>query len=243
MDRSTEAGPGHDLRGRKGLRAWLNRVNARRREVGFRYTVRLIWLRLVPKWLFQFDHYYIYSLDLQAWNRRDRAFAEARWARPDDAEELLRIGMRPDQVNDLTNARYRAGVIEHEGRIVAYNWCYTGTKAPWPWIRLSLGPGDVWSFRGWTVAEHRGRGLFPRVKGFMAQSYKDQGFTRMVSTIEVPNRNQQKANASLGGRPIGRLFMLRLLGLTLVGLNGRFRLGWWSAERPFTVAFDLIGDT
>jgi len=228
---------------RTSVSAWLDRVRARRREVGNRYTIKLVWLRLVPLSLFHFEHYFIYGLDLRAWKGGDGGVEAARWARPGDTNELLRIGMQPDQVKDLTDVRYRAGVIEREGRIVAYNWCHTGTTAPWPWMRFSLGPGDVWSFRGWTEPALRGHGLFPQVKGFMAQAYKDQGFVRMVSMIEALNRNQQKANASLGGRPIGRLFMLRFLRLTLVGMDGRFRFGWWSAKRPFTLAFDRIGNT
>ncbi len=172
---------------------------------------------------------------------RDGEFGEVRWAQPDDSERLLRIGVGVHLAKNLHDESCRAAIIEREGRIVAYNWCHTGTAAPWSWMRLSLGPGDVWSFLGWTAPELRGQGLFPRVKGFMAQSYKDQGFTRMVSMIDVLNGNQKKANARLGGRPIGRLFTLRVLRLTLVRLNGTLRVGWWSATQPFTLAFDCVG--
>ena len=241
-------GRANDWAGQLGLRLWLGRLSegvrqlrSKRREVGFGYTVKLVWLWLVPRSLFGFDHYHIYGLDLRGWTGCDGDFGEVRWARLDDFEGFLRTGMGPDQTKELSEESYRAAVIEREGRIVAYNWCHTGTDTPWPWMRLSLGPGDVWSFRGWTAPELRGQGLFPRVKGFMARSYTDQGFTRMVSMIEALNRNQQKANAHLGGRPIGRLFTLRILRLTLVRFNGTLRVGWWSATHPFILAIDCVG--
>lgn len=217
-----------------------NRSWNRYREIGPLYALQRIWSRLVPRWLLGAEDALIFRLDLSPLQDREKDFEEVRWATEQDSEALAAFGSNPEELYDRLQRHARAGIIERQGRVVAWNWCESGGHDQYDWLRFILGEEDIWSFDGWVAPEFRGKGLFPKVKGFMAAEYAQAGYTRMFSWIDTLNHNQQRANAQIGGRPVGRIMAVRILGLSVVRLGTSTRIGFWNVRKRLQIDVDHL---
>ena len=182
----------------------------------------------------------IFRLDLSPLEDRERNFEEVRWATEEDAEALAAFGSNPRELYGRLHRHARAGIVERRGGVVAWNWCESGSHNQYDWLHFLLGEEDVWSFDGWVAPEFRGKGLFPKVKGFMAAEYAQAGYTRMYSWIDTLNHNQQRANAKIGGRPVGRIISFRILGLSVVRLGSSIRIGFWNDRKRLQIDVDRL---
>ena len=211
-------------------KAW-HRLRDKTREIGPLYTLRRALWRVIPRSLFTIENVVICEVPLEPLARANEDISGARWGAITDLDALATFGSTTRELNARFARGARPGIVEHGGRVVAWNWSEPHLHDQYDWLRIHLTATDIWSFDGWVSPELRGQRLFPRIKAFMAINCVQDGHTRMLSWIDVLNRNQIHANESLGGHLVGHLFAVRCLGLTYLRLNGASRIGWWGFGR------------
>ena len=219
--------------------AW-HRFWRRYQEIGPSYTAQRLWSHFIPRWVASIESVLIFELDLRPWKNHQNSSGEVRWATPRDFEALVEFGSSPAELQDRLERGAQAGIIEREGRIVAWLWCETNSHNQHDWLCIRLTDGDVWSFDAWVAPELRGQGLGPRIKSFMAAEYAAAGYSRIISWTDSLNRNAQTLNRKIGARPIGRVFALRILRLTLARIGRSSNVGWWSANCRFQISVDRL---
>ena len=208
------------------------------REIGLLYTLQRALRRVIPRSLFAIEVVVVCEVPLEPMARAKEDIAGARWGTVADIDELASFGSSMRELNARFDRGARPGIVVRGGRVVAWNWSEPRVHDQYDWLRIHLPDADIWSFDGWVLPELRSQRLFPRIKAFMAVECLRDGHTHMVSWIDVLNRNQIRANQSLGGHLVGHLFAVRCLGLTFLRLNGVSRVGWWGFGRRLELGMD-----
>ena len=95
--------------------------------------------------------------------------------------------------------------------------------------------GGIWSEMIRVARDFRGQGLGPRLRAHVARHCARAGYARMIGFIDTTNRNSTRALGKVGFVPIGRIFFVRIFGLTLIHHGPTWRLGRWTADRPLEI--------
>ena len=207
---------------------WARLRDKVRRE-GLPYALQRLSRRLPPA-LFYANRFVVFALDLPL--AQQPAAEAVREAGPSDAAALAHEGRRRAEIQARFGGGARVWIEERDGRLVGHAWC-DPRSLPWDHcLRLTGAPGDIWSSDGWVAPDQRGKGCYTRVKGAAAQACAEAGYRRLIAAVDALNRNSVRANRAIGAEPVSRGFLLRLLGLCLVGHDGRIRIGIWTETKP-----------
>jgi len=192
-----------------------------RRRVGLRGVGFLVLQRVAPspwihpEWFVVLEH-----------DTRTAGAGEAdgmRWGTPADLPLLL-AGERDER---LLRERFERGdrvAIRGEGELVAYAWYRRGVYDE-QGILFPLGPGTVWGYDGWVAERHRRRGHYTGMLGAVSRALAAEGIDRVLLGIDHLNEASLGASHAGGRVPIGSVWMLRVLGLSL-------RREAWRGQRP-----------
>jgi len=206
------------------------------REEGLAHTVLLALDRALPRRLVEVVLVTIVEMDLAAppGDPADDADPSGiRWSTPADLEGLAIDGRDRGTIRARLERGARAALLEAGGRPVAFEWYQTERHASeiHDWLRVRLPPRCVFGFDAAVLPEFRGQGCIARVRSFARREYAGAGFERLLGGFFYLNRNALRASRKSGFGPLGRIFCLRLPGLTLIRLGGRPGTGLWRLNR------------
>ncbi len=212
--------------------------------IGPLYAAQTGLARALPQWLFHANVEVVHALELTDWADRQLEEGGLRWAEEADFDRLVAFGIEPAELRARLARGARVAILEQDGRIGAWNWFEAEGHDDYDWLRFTLSPGEIWGFNGRVAPDLRGRAAFARVRGFAARDLAREGNCRIVSNIDALNRSSLRARAKTGSVALGRFFWVRLLGVTLVVLNGRLRIGRWGPQRRLALATEIFrGET
>lgn len=188
----------------EGLRGLLVRFNERRRKY-FRFFTCYI---------------FVYDIDLSVPLPRARAPVEVRRLDPADrpaVEALARMYQEPatpEGVLRRLSDQEHCYVAYFEDRPVSYIW-----YAFRPWVReyyndtLKLAPDEIYVHDAYTVAELRGKNIYPLLKVYGAQDLaRERGAKRVLMYVRIQNKASLSASRRMGDKRAGRYVYLRLFG-------------------------------
>jgi ribosomal protein S18 acetylase RimI-like enzyme len=195
----------------------VRRLVRKIREVGLRYTARLVMRGLIPAPLFRLTRMVILEI------RPDRTAAPPvveeciRWAHLEDVPDLTALGHAPEVLRRRLDSGARACVFTDVDGILGYVWFHGPSHDEEDLaVRFALGAGEIWLFDAMVKAEHRGRGIYPRLLRQATLDLGEDGIQRILIAIESANRNSRRAHEAAAAKVIGTVCSLRILGFTFV---------------------------
>ncbi|MEM6329669.1 MAG: hypothetical protein AAF790_05410 [Planctomycetota bacterium] len=186
-------------------------------------------VRRLPPELLRLRPYTVYSIPA---TRFDGSIAlppatadeSIRWADPAEGHGLL-SGLA-DQANlaDWDAPTRRLAVTLHGPDPVACVWVaradYTEQELG---LRYRLDSADRWVYAAHVLSGARGRGVYGRLLGFVGGRLRAEGVSRLVLGVARGNSASLRAHDRWRPEPIGRVFALRSLGVTLCLASGQVR--------------------
>lgn len=215
----------------------FKRLRDKKAEVGLRYMLRiLIFDFVVPSWLFDTKDFILFVWEFDRAPPAEPGKPEIRLATGSDTALLCQFGRSQAEISNRLEEGASASILTREGKLLGYHWVKPG-----PWFKLSwlaflpAASKDIFSLDTRVHRSYRGRGLAGQMRHYAAANTQRQGYRRMYCTVDNDNRNSLRAAEKVGYHPIARLWFVRILGLTMILVDGRRRLGYWSARRPLTI--------
>jgi GNAT superfamily N-acetyltransferase len=217
----------------------VRRVVSKVREVGPMYTLQLFVEHHVPRWLFDIRVVYLCERCVA-----DGGFGSSdpdiRQAAPTEVDELIAGHPVITTMREKLGPGAQLWLLPGGDGVDAFMWLDTDVLKPSHWIRFELAPDDIAGVFLWVSPDRRGQGLGPRMNRHVANEVAEAGFRRIVSTVDVLNRNSLRADEKVGYRRIGRLFAMRVLGIGLVVGRRMVRFGVWSGARPLSLTVGAV---
>ena len=204
------------------------------RGMGLPYAAQRLLMR--PHSLFFINTFIIFELNLRNWMHDQNSEPYIRWATPEDLDLLTTRGHDPSLLRHRFERGARACIMERAGQLIGHAWLDPNDYTKDGCLLFMSSPEDVWSIDGWVAPEYRGQHLYNRIKGAAASECARRGYSRMLSCVDILNRNSIRTQHSMGSKSIGRVFIVRFLGFTLIGYRRSIRLGRWSNRRPLQLS-------
>jgi ribosomal protein S18 acetylase RimI-like enzyme len=100
----------------------------------------------------------------------------------------------------------------HEGVLIAYVWCSTGTAFHYKdcWVRV-MKPYS-YSYNSFTRPEFRGQRLVPALLMYADQEMRKKGYTHRVGIVAVTNFASLRAGKHMGTQNIGHVGFMKWFG-------------------------------
>lgn len=224
--------------------ALLRMLAAKSREVGPAFLALRILHLITPDFLFSANALVVVVSKIPASAASAKPDPELRWADRHDVRRLHKVSHGGDDWRDRLERGGEGAVLERDNQVVAFEWFHATAPdrdEPWSvpllgkgsWLSLRLPPEDIWSAESWVAPEHRGQRLIVRCQKFANTRFARARYRRYWGMMYVGNTNAFRAHAKRGYHPVGRIFYIRVLGLTFVRAGGFAGLGWWTGKRPF----------
>jgi len=204
---------------------WRRRVETARqvrRTVGVRGVAFLLLQRTAPSPWIHPEWFVVLEHATRTAGPDDEA-GDLRWGTPADLPELL-AGERDDETLRARLARGDRVAILGDGELVGYAWYRRGEYDEQGTL-FRLGRREVWGYDAWVAERHRGRGHAPRMLRGISRALAGEGITRVLLTVDHLNEPSLRAMRAGGRVPIGSIWMLRVLGISL-------RREAWDGVRP-----------
>lgn len=218
----------------------LRKTRLSLRNAGFWRTAQRVVQRTVPSWLFDFNSLIAIENDLTGGKfQTESGEWPHRWAEETDLEILTQGGLPADQVRAFWDQGGRAAVCAKDGRLVTYTWYLPGGHTVFGWLRI-VGDRQMYSTASFVAPEFRGRRIHSETRYFAYSALAGLGYTRITGFIENLNRSALRAGQGGIRRYIGRLSYVRLLGLVIYRLDGKWGAGFWNLTRPYDLSFDVF---
>ena len=211
----------------------------KRREVRPLFAAMTLLHTLIPHSLFHVKGYFLFACDVRDSPSIDETDPEIRPATPEDLDlfgafEVTEGITLPRSVLRAWFLRgARVWIIERGSRLVACYWLDTNSSYYlYDWLVLKASPKDVWALGWWVARDHRGQGLAARIRRPGVSACAHAGYTRILGAVDMLNHSSIRASHKVGCKHIGRFFVLRIMGFTLIHFGRTLRLGRWSSGDP-----------
>jgi GNAT superfamily N-acetyltransferase len=208
---------------------------------GFMRTVQRALQRFVPVWAFDMNRMAVCEVDLTEWQG---AKPDPQWnyrlATPEDAELLMSRGLSRFEVDRFFDCGAFGSVLEIDGQLIANNWAIPNHWACFDWIGFELEPDEIYGASSFVAPAYRGQRIHHQTRSFMYGQMAALGYRRAITLIEVLNKSSLKASAHKPRKYHGFLSYVRLLGLIVYKLNGKWGVGFWNQKRPLALTYRML---
>ena len=152
-----------------------------------------------------------------------------RQATKEDLDLLSNCGYPQSILRRWFKRGARAWLIEREGKLLACYWLDGNDRYYlYDWLVIRSTPNDFWVLWWWVAHGYRRQDIAYQIRTTGVSEFARAGFTRLIGVVDSLNRNALRASQKLGWKSIGRLFILRILGITFVHFGKSLRIGRWS---------------
>lgn len=163
-----------------------------------------------------------------------------RWATAQECSQLKFGGLTDREIEAYRDRNARAHIIVKDNETVAYAWVIQESWDVFGWAQIRCAPGEIYSAGAYVAVAHRGRRLQGELRKFGWSQLADEGYERAVTFVEMLNRSSLRSQVKPARRYIGRLWYIRILGLVIYSIDGKWGAGFWNKDRPFELSFDMF---
>lgn len=209
------------------------------REVGLWYTCQNIIKTIFPERVLRANTAIIAEFNMR--NLPPTAAPEPgmRWANRADTNFFVQAGILHDTLRDHFARGHRIFIFENGGELIGFRIYETNTIDQYQWLRFRLSRDVIWTSEAWVAPAHRGKGLHERIRMSALSELSRSGYVRQFGFIDAANISMLRASLK-DCAVVGYISYLRCLGLTLVRVNSKTRLGLWGPHRPLELHSDLF---
>ena len=205
------------------------------RDVGLAYAIQNALAAVLPREIFDIN-----LVEIHAQKLDDARFGKSsdpgiRWLTPADLPDMQAFDPQAEDLEHRFAAGAVAACLFADGKIVGWRWFQPRIFEQHDWLRFELGNDEVWGFGALIDPKRRGEGIFGRLTGFAAADLRPKGTERILALSFVLNKSAVRAKEKTGATLRFQLFWIRLLRLTLLRVNGRYRVGLWTKANPLTL--------
>lgn len=209
-------------------------IKRSRQAGGLRYTFMRMLHSYIPTHLFHARRFLIIARELRHPSYyTNAATPDARPATQADVRLLSQCGYPQFILNQWLERDARAWLVEREGELLSCYWLNgAGSYFLYNWLAFDAAEQDVWILWWWVNGNYRKQGFGDQVRLRGIAEYATTGFTHILSAVDVLNKNAVERCNKFGLETIGRLFVLRILGVTVVRFGRSWHIGRWTAASP-----------
>ncbi len=191
---------------------------------------------LLPHWLFAASAGEILRKDLTGRQPSPQSF-DIRWATSEDLEQLQPLGRHIRHLHDWITQGDRFAVAIRDGEIAGFENFRTRTyRLPQiPWVRVSLGPDEMWSVFSYVAPRYRAQGASRDILAFAARQLGDEGFTAIYDHVFEADGKAGSSHAQRGFVTIDRWRITRIFTIAVFHAGPARHLGRWTVSRPLGV--------
>jgi len=197
--------------------------------------------RLVPHWVFDSNSLVAVDYDLEEWLvvRPDEKWHHM-WVDEQDDHLIENGGLSDADIRKYRLHNGRAHIVVQDDETAAYSWVIPNQWDIYDWIRVRLAPGEFYAAGTFVAHTFRGQNLQGEIRKFAWSQLAIEGQSRVMTFVERLNRSSLRSQVKPARRYVGRLTYVRLLGLVIYSLDGKWRAGFWNRHRPFEISFDMF---
>jgi hypothetical protein len=211
------------------------------RNVGIARTAQRLCQRVLPSWAFDANRLAVCEVDLANWHgARPDAQWNYRWATPEDTELLMQRGLSRAEIDRFFSHGARGTILEIDGELIANNWAVPKQWACFDWIGFDLASDEIYGASSFVAPSHRGQRIHHQTRNFLYGSLATEGYQRSITLIETLNKSSLRASAGKPRQYHGHLSYVRVLGLVVYKLNGRWGAGFWNKSHPLMLTYDMV---
>ncbi|NQV22477.1 MAG: hypothetical protein HQ511_13770 [Rhodospirillales bacterium] len=210
------------------------------RYSGLRRTLQQFRRRLIPTRIFDADVFLINRFDFSDLENETPYPFDFRWGFREDRERLTEGGLPLSTVDHYFDLGGRPVVVEDGGNVVGYTWVIPDGGDLYDWLRLEVGPKEVWGATAFVIPAYRGKEIGPMMKGFAYRELAGEGYERSLTMIEKLNTLSKHAAAKVPQRVVGKISYVRLLGLTVAKAADQWFLGYWGSKNRLVIPVTIF---
>ena len=209
------------------------------REVGVLYTCQNIVKTVFPGRVLAANTAFVAEVDISRWPDSIAPDPCIRWAIPSDTEMFARAGVPIGAIQAYIARGARVAIYERNAEVLGFFIYDADCVELYDWIRFRLSPDVKWNAEAWVAPAHRGKGMHGRIRHFAVSEFCRNGYVRTLATIDAANIPSLRATIKKGAI-IGCISYVRILGLTLVRINGAIRVGLWGPKHRLDLTSDMF---
>lgn len=177
------------------------------------------WLELLKRgwiattrWFFQTKSIFIMKLDSEAITEPNAGLVLKELTYSDIDRMLKVMYLSRDGLEKRFESGRRCFAVLDGDQIATYFWAQFGNrKLDDMTFEFAVGPRQVWFYNAVTVKSARGRGHYPNIIRYMAQTLKAEGFDEFFIDAEQRNRASIRGMEKSGCKNVARISMKKLL--------------------------------
>jgi len=218
------------------------RFRRKLRDDGPLHTALVILNSLVPRPLLDVRVWIVSSADFSAFVDAEVPDVGVHWnIEADDDSPAAPVGEHAAIEDKLARGEL-AAVIERDGRVVAWDTFATGVFVKEDWLWFAFLDNEIYSSWSFVEPDYRGRGLAVGLALYAYRELARRGYLRDYSVTDALNRSALSSSAKVRHLPIGRIAYVRCCGLAVIRINRQVRAGYWSANNPLVIDFNVFDD-
>lgn len=217
------------------------------KQTGLKYSVAILFNRVVPEWLFRVRRFVVYRLETPEPNR-----SETDLANPTDSVSVNRCTNEAEivAVENLTyyQRSYSTGnsiaySVKLEDRLAAGMWaatdCFDENELG---VRILLGENQTWLFAARVDKTFRRQGLYSKLLPFVMSNMAEQGFADQLVSVNPDNIGSNRIHQQRSRDTVGYVLAIRFLKTTFCWTWGDIAkeatVSWNSTSHPIGIRFD-----
>ena len=207
---------------------------SRVQEIGPLYAAQRALLHVFPRRWFEINMWYFRVADLTESHlteshSKQTTCDEVRWATAEDFDLLAEFGDSAE-IRSLLTLGHKVAVFIRDGRVCGWHWFATGCVDQHDWLRVLMGEDECFGIMSLVDPACRRQGIARQLAIFAHSDLQRAGYRRLVGFCDALNRPSLRAYSMR--ETSGRVFYMRLLGLTFVHI-GQFKgIGRWGSQKP-----------
>lgn len=197
------------------------------RQRGLYHSIKMIFNRFVPAWVFRFSSGVVLELDMDEMAAMNRDGGESPWQfvcveNADQRDELRRVTWNsvPRAYADK-DFGYAVARAADPNQIVGGVW--VGVKDFLEadlGFEIAFGDDQAWLYCAFINPDARGGGIYKRLLGFVGQNVKERGFGQFLVMIQPWNKASMYVHRKYSSREIGGVTVLRIFNMSWVRCSG-----------------------
>ncbi len=221
------------------LEPWRQFLRGSRAD-GVLFTMVTVLYRHIPNDLFHAKGFVIVTEELTRHCLvANMSPPEVRRATPKDLDLLSKCGLPRSVLRGWFTQGAQAWLTECQGELLACYWLDSNERYHlYDWLVLKSPQTEVWILWWWVHPQHRRQDLAYQVQKPGVSQCAHAGLKRMLGVVDRLNRNAIRATQRIGWSPLGRVFVLRILGFSLVKFNRSTHVGRWSWDDPLELSLE-----
>lgn len=203
---------------------------AKAKAQGYIRTAELLFLRVVPPWIFRFSMGNIYDFDIDAL----RSLADD--LEPKQKEALVtKCATETDERMKLRTFTWNTVLLDTTANDLGFTVCEK--TAPdkllggvWAGvgsfledslaIEFQFADDQAWLYCAFVDGDARGKGVYKRLVSFAADEVKQRGFKRLLGIVQPWNKISRRMHEQHSLGTCGRIGALRIFGIVWVFYSG-----------------------